>query len=247
MKKDFLHLALNQITEKVLFDEIQLKIEKGEPSYLCAVNAHMVVESKEDNKLLNAIKNATWAVADGVPVAWAFSKLNKIKQSRIAGMDITPKLIELSEEKGWTISVFGNTQENLDVFKTQIRKSYPRLKTGILISPPFRKIEKIEMDKYIGQLNACNTDILFVSLGCPKQEKWMLEHSEEISGVCFGIGNAINTFIGQERRAPIFFQRLGMEWLFRLLQNPRRLFRRYLITNTKYLYLITKEMLSFRS
>lgn len=246
MRKRFLHLSLNHIERENLFNEIQYKVEAKESSYLCAVNAHMVVESRDDEKLLRAIQNATWAVTDGAPVAWFFSYFNKVRQSRIAGMDITPRLIELSEEKGWTISVFGNTEENLRIFGNQIRKLYPKLRIGSLISPPFRNLEKVEIESYIEQLKKSRTDILFVSLGCPKQEKWMLEHSKDIKGVCLGIGNAINTFIGQERRAPSFFQKLGLEWLFRLFQNPKRLLKRYLITNTKYLYLVSRELLSFK-
>jgi N-acetylglucosaminyldiphosphoundecaprenol N-acetyl-beta-D-mannosaminyltransferase len=158
-------------------------------------------------------------------------------------MDITPQLLHLAECNQLTVSVYGNTLIILEQFKNFISINFPNIIIGSCISPPFRELTVHEQDKYIDQLTTSGTDILFVSLGCPKQEKWMLYHSHKINGVSLGIGNAINTTIGKEKRPPKFIQKMGLEWLIRLVQNPKRLFSRYLITNTQFCLLLLKLLI----
>lgn len=246
MKKDFLQLQINAIDFDDAIDEIVTNAKHNTPSYLCAVNVHMTVEAQTDQLLQSAINSATWAVTDGMPVAWAYSKMLKTHQERIAGMDITPELLNQADNYGLIISVYGNTQENLDKFKAYVSKHYPNAKIGCLISPPFKVLSETELNKNIHLLNNANSQIVFVSLGCPKQEKWMFENSKKINGVCLGIGNAINTTIGQEKRPPKLVQKIGMEWLYRLAQNPRRLFKRYFYTNTKFCAMLLKKSLKLK-
>jgi len=242
MKIRFLNVLVDHITPEDLVTEVISMANKRKPSYLCAMNAHMTVLANEDSEMAQALIDSDWVVTDGVPVAWAFSKLNNISQSRIAGMDISPKLIQLCEKDNLTISVFGNTKQNLIKFRKYVSENHPKVKIGSLISPPFRKLTIEETRTYIDEINQSGTNILLVSLGCPKQEKWMYSNSSEIRGVCLGIGNAINTIIGTEKRPPKWIQKIGMEWMFRLIQNPKRLFKRYLVTNTKFMLLVLREM-----
>jgi N-acetylglucosaminyldiphosphoundecaprenol N-acetyl-beta-D-mannosaminyltransferase len=242
-KKNLFGLDINHISKEELMKSMLSKAKSHSSAYLCAVNVHMVVESQKDQKLKQAVLNAHWAVTDGGPVKWAFSYFNKVSQPRIAGMDITPELIQLCDEKEMTISVFGNTQENLEIFQDYLKQNFKKVKVGALISPPFRKLTVEETEKYVHQINDVGTNILFVSLGCPKQEKWMLENSSKLNCICLGIGNAINTVIGSEKRPPKFIQKAGMEWFYRLVQNPKRLFARYFYTNSKFTVLVLKRVI----
>lgn len=246
MKKTLFDLHIDSISFGNTIKAVVANGIQNVPSYLCAVNVHMTVEAQTDKVLKSAVNSATWAVTDGMPVAWAYSKLLKINQKRIAGMDITPELLRQADKEGLVVSVYGNTQENLDKFKVFVSKHHPNAKIGCLISPPFKELSETELNSYIQELNNANSQIIFISLGCPKQEKWMLENSKKINGVCLGIGNAINTTIGEEKRPPKNIQNLGLEWLYRLIQNPKRLFKRYLITNSKFCWLVLKNIPLFK-
>ncbi|MDE3742226.1 WecB/TagA/CpsF family glycosyltransferase [Maribacter polysaccharolyticus] len=242
MKKKLLGLDINYISRHDLLNGLIEKATARKSSYLCAVNVHMTVESQKNIELKNAILNADWAVTDGVPVKWAFNYLNKSNQERLAGMDLTPELLKIVSNLGLVVSVYGNTAENLDMFKVSVTNTLPKLKIGCLISPPFRKLSKEETNSYIKEIKDSGTNILLVSLGCPKQEIWMSNNANYTNAVCLGIGNAINTIIGQEKRPPKLIQTIGMEWFYRLVQNPKRLFKRYLITNSKFCWLFIKNL-----
>jgi len=244
LKLNIFSLFLNTIKFDEVISEVVIKAQNKQSSYLCAVNVHMATLAQQDLVLKDAINNSTWAVSDGVPITWAMKLIKKNNQERIAGMDLTPRLLEIAESKGLVISVYGNTQKTLDNFRLHIEKNYKNLKIGAFISPPFRALTENEIKCHVAKLNAVNSQIVLVSLGCPKQEKWMFHNSKYINAVCLGIGNAINTTIGDEKRAPKFFQKIGFEWLFRLLQSPRRLFLRYLITNSKFVKICLKEFFS---
>jgi len=243
MKLSLFNLKINNISFDGLLEQIVANAIINKSSFLCAVNVHMTVEAQSDEILKKSINSATWAVTDGMPIVWSFRIFNKKGQDRVAGMDIIPSLLEKANDNELVISVYGNTQDNLDGFKDYILSKYPRIKIGALISPPFRKIVEKEKQRYIDDINKNKSQIVFVSLGCPKQEKWMLENSKNINGVCLGIGNAINTTIGNEKRPPKFIQNVGLEWFFRLIQNPKRLVSRYLKTNTKFIFLFFKKLI----
>ncbi|MGB3144279.1 MAG: WecB/TagA/CpsF family glycosyltransferase [Maribacter sp.] len=243
-KKELFGIMINQINKTDLMWDLLRYAHRRDPSYLCAVNVHMLVESKRDQLLKIAVQTSTWAVTDGVPVKWAFNYFHKTDQPRLAGMDITPELLSNADQNGLVVSVFGNTIENLDGFKSHMERVYSNIKIGALISPPFREAKPDETSSYIEAINNVKTNILFVSLGCPKQEKWMLENYSDLHCVCLGVGNAINTVIGVERRPPKIIQKMGMEWMYRLLQNPKRLFMRYIDTNSRFAFMVIKRILT---
>ncbi|TKD65090.1 WecB/TagA/CpsF family glycosyltransferase [Flavobacterium sp. ASW18X] len=246
MKKQLFGIEINQISKEGLLKGLIENAKARKSSYLCAVNVHMTVESQSNLALKNAILNAKWAVTDGVPVKWAFNMLNNAKQERLAGMDLTPELLKLAALKGLVVSVYGNTENNLKSFKDYVSEHIPGLKIGTLISPPFRILTEEETKGHLQTINDCQTNILLVSLGCPKQEIWMSKYAEQCNSVCLGIGNAINTLIGTEKRPPKFVQNIGMEWFYRLCQNPKRLFKRYFVTNTKFCSMLLASLLKSR-
>lgn len=241
MRKNYFDIPISIIEKEQLLFEVIEKGKSREGGFLCALNAHMTAESQHNLQLKEALVRADWVVTDGAPVAWAVSHFLGRKQDRIAGMDITPELLSRMEQAQMTLSVYGNTDENLDKFRSYVTEHHPGLKIGALISPPFRPLTREETQGYLEELNNSGTHILFTSLGCPKQEIWMSKHLDEFNFVAMGIGNAINTVVGTEKRAPQFLQKVGMEWFYRFIQNPKRLFKRYFMTNTHFLFLVARQ------
>jgi N-acetylglucosaminyldiphosphoundecaprenol N-acetyl-beta-D-mannosaminyltransferase len=124
-----------------------------------------------------------------------------------------------------------------------LREKYPNIIVAGTISPPFRSIEEKELEQYIISINAANPNFIFVGLGCPKQEKWMAENFNKINAVLLGVGGAFLTTAGLQKRAPYWMQKSSLEWLYRLIQEPQRLFKRYLVANSLFIYLLTKSLL----
>jgi N-acetylglucosaminyldiphosphoundecaprenol N-acetyl-beta-D-mannosaminyltransferase len=174
-------------------------------------------------------------------LTWALNRLYGIKQERVAGMDLLPDLLSLSSEHSIPIFFYGSTEEVLSQTQEYIKTYYPKIPFTGVYSPPFRPLTVDEECEVIDKINTSGARIIFVSLGCPKQEKWMASMKGRINGVMIGIGGALPVLLGVQKRAPRWMRKCGLEWLFRLLQEPKRLFKRYFYTNTKFIYLILRE------
>ena len=205
------------------------------PGYVCFANVHMTIESYRNIKFAKQVNNATLVLSDGVSLVKYINYFYGYVQERIAGMDIFPDLIRHAELNSLKIFLFGTTQKTLDEINLKIKKEFPGLEIVGLCSPPFDK--SLDDEAYIDQINNSKASLVFVALGCPKQETWMATHSHKMNAVLLGVGGAFPVYAGITRRAPVFIQNWGLEWLFRLAQEPRRLFKRYLVTNTLFIYL----------
>jgi N-acetylglucosaminyldiphosphoundecaprenol N-acetyl-beta-D-mannosaminyltransferase len=212
------------------------------PSYACLVNVHMIIEAYRGNKLAEVINNAEIATPDGMPLVCALKILHGIKQTRAAGMDLLPDLIEEAEIQGLSVYFFGSTLKVLNAVQDRINRDHPNLKVAGSYSPPFRSLTYEEEYQDVGRINNSYAEIVFVALGCPKQEMWMARNYKKINAVLVGVGAALPVYAGLQARAPLWMQRFSLEWLFRLFQEPRRLWKRYLITNLFFLYLLFKEL-----
>lgn len=210
-----------------------------ESRYVCFVNVHMVVEAYRDPDFAHQVNDASLRLADGMPLLGWLRAFSGIKQERIAGMDVLPDLIGLAGQNGLKVYFFGTTNDLLEQIRHTIRERYPNVKIAGMYSPPFG--ESLDEASYADQINASDANLVFVALGCPKQEKWMARNSGRIHAPLLGVGGAFPVFAGAARRAPRFMQRVGLEWLFRLFQEPRRLFTRYLVTNCIFLGLAFRE------
>src|ERR1035437_8431841 len=153
-------------------------------------------------------------------------------------MDVFSDLIRLAEINRIKIFFFGTTSETLDKIKNRINNEYPNVDIVGLLSPPFEK--SLDDDSYINSINNSGAGLLFVALGCPKQETWMASHSAKINATLLGVGAAFSIYAGTTKRAPLLLRNMGLEWFFRLLQEPDRLFMRYLTTNSMFIYLALK-------
>jgi N-acetylglucosaminyldiphosphoundecaprenol N-acetyl-beta-D-mannosaminyltransferase len=210
-------------------------------SYVCFANVHMTIEAYKSPSFREQLNNASLVVTDGKPLAVACHALYRKKQERIAGMDFMPAILERANIEGSTIFLYGSKPDVLEALKKKISGQYPSITIGGAISPPFRPLQPEEEQEHIRQINESGAQLVFVSLGCPKQEKWMATHYKKINAVLLGVGGAFPVTAGLQRRSPKWMQNLGLEWLHRLMAEPRRMFRRYFETNFAFLYLMGVE------
>ncbi len=204
----------------------------------------MVVEAAHDPVFAQAVNKATWATADGVPLTWALRALYGIRQERITGLDVLPDLLVEAAKNQLPVYFYGSTPEVLSRCALFCQQNHPTLPIAGMHSPPFRPLSAAEEQADIEAINASGAAMVFVSLGCPKQEKWMAAVSDRIPAVLLGIGGALPVSVGEQLRAPRWMQQGGLEWFFRLIQEPRRLLRRYIVTNTLFVGYLLRQRLS---
>jgi N-acetylglucosaminyldiphosphoundecaprenol N-acetyl-beta-D-mannosaminyltransferase len=202
----------------------------------------MVVEAFWNKSFSDKVRAASLVTPDGKPLTWALRLLHGIKQDRVAGMDVLPALLKKSEKMQLPLYIYGGTETLLFRTREYLTKHYPDLVINGFYSPPFRELTPEEETKAIDDINQSGAKLVFVVLGCPKQEQWMANMLGRIKAVMIGIGGALPVLVGLQKRAPKWMQNAGLEWLFRLLQEPRRLFRRYAVTNSIFLYLLSREL-----
>ena len=227
---------------KDLIEGIFSLSEEKKSSYVCVCNVHMLVEAQKDkdfNKLLN---NADIVTPDGGPIAKMLSWKYNIKQERVAGMDLLPAIIDECAKRKKSIYLYGSTNKVLNQITEKVNSNYPNLDLEFY-SPPFRELSRQEKNEIIDEINTFNPDFVFVALGCPKQEKWMAANQGIINSCMIGLGGAFEVYAGLRKRAPKWMYQNSLEWLYRLLLEPNRLFKRYLLTNTLFIYYICKEFL----
>lgn len=204
--------------------------------YACFTNVHMTIEAYHDKSFAEDVNNATFVFPDGMPLVKTLKWFYGIEQDRVAGMDVMPDLIRIASNNNLKLFFFGTTPELLEKIRLKIEKDFPKTDVVGLFSPPFN--EPLNNDLYIEMINSSGANLVFVALGCPKQEKWMAQNSPKINAMLLGVGGAFPVFAGVASRAPLFMQNAGLEWLYRLYQEPKRLFKRYLFTNSMYLFLV---------
>ena len=210
-------------------------------SYVCVANVHMCIEAFNAKAFATTVNGANLVTPDGMPLAKAIQLLYGVKQDRVAGMDLLPDLLSEAEQKKLGVFFYGGTQQMLDLTKNYVGVNYPLLSNQHYYSPPFRPLTPQEEDEVIHNINASGAQLVFVALGCPKQEKWMAAMKGRINACMIGIGGALPVMIGMQKRAPKWMQKLSLEWLFRLVQEPKRLFKRYFVTNTLFIWLLFLE------
>jgi N-acetylglucosaminyldiphosphoundecaprenol N-acetyl-beta-D-mannosaminyltransferase len=217
-------------------DNIFKLSNKETSSYICISNVHMNIEAYDDDKFLDIVNSANITTPDGMPIAKAIKILYGIHQDRVAGMDLTADIMKKCEQKDMSIFVYGLTDETLKIFEQKALQELPKLRLKTY-SPPFRVLSEDEKINNINMINNFNPDFVFVALGCPKQEKWMAEHKGKINSCMIGLGGALEVYAGVKSRAPKWIQNYSLEWLYRLIQDPKRLWKRYLYTNNKFIIL----------
>ena len=231
---------------KRFIDEIFYLAESKPSSYVCFANVHMTIEAYEDDAFSDVVKNADIIAPDGQPLSLFLKYLKKINQERVCGMDVFPDLLREAAERGKSIYLYGTTDDVLDKIVKKARREYPSLNICGSYSPPFRKLSEDEKAGIVDQINAAKPDLVFVALGCPKQEKWMAEHKNKINGCMLGLGQAFHVYAETAKRSPAWMQRMSLEWAYRLYLEPGRLWKRYFYTNSFFLLLTFKYFVNSR-
>ena len=222
-----LGVPFDPVTASEAVARIERMIAEGNPHYLVTANVDFLVQARKDIELHRIFLNADLVLCDGTPIVWASRLLGTPLPERVAGADLAPLLIEVAARKGYRLFFLGASTESAQEAVTRLRARYPNLFVDYY-SPPFSSLLEMEHEECRRRISAARPDLLFVALGCPKQEKWMAMHYRSMGvPVTIGVGGTIDFLAGRLRRAPVWMQRTGAEWLFRLAQEPRRLLRRY--------------------
>lgn len=217
-----------------------------ESRYVTLCNVHSVVTGLLDDDHRHDLNAADMATSDGMPVTWTLRKLGFPEQQRINGPDLMWKYCEKAEKVGHKVFFYGSTNEVLELLENNLRVTFPKLQIVGMYSPPFRELTSIEDVEVVERMNASGANVVFIGLGCPRQEHWMFEHRGKVNAVMIGVGAAFNYHAGTTKRAPMWMQNMGLEWLHRLASDPRRLWRRYLVTNTIFIFAITAQLLGIK-
>lgn len=212
--------------------------------YVCICNVHSVVSATQDPAYRQAIEQSDMATPDGAPVAWTLRKKGFESQPRVNGPDLMWALCADAQAQGVSIGLYGSRSCTLDLLTATLKTHFPALKIGYCVSPPFRTLNEAEDQAIVQEINASGVGLLFVGLGCPKQELWMAAHRGRIQAVMLGVGAAFDYHAGTISRAPKWMRSWGLEWLHRLLSEPRRLWRRYFGTNSLFIAKTARDYLT---
>ena len=216
---------------------------RGESRAVCAANAHMVVEARRDAALQTAVAAADLATADGWPVAYIMRRFGKVAQRRASGPDLTRLLFAGAVRLNIPVGFYGATEATLAALQAVALRRHPRLNIVFAHAPPFRLLTPDETTADAARINASGARLLFVGLGCPKQELWMAVNRGQIQTVMLGVGAAFDFLAGKKSRAPSWMRAIGLEWLHRLLSEPGRLWRRYLVDGAIFVRLYLSALL----
>jgi len=236
-------LDIHNVTFKESLDQISEWGLNNLSKFVCFANVHMIIEAHTEPSFREVLSKASLILADGKPVATACRWLYGNKQQRISGMDFMPAILERANILHAKIFLYGSTEAVLDKLAQRIAFVYPNVKIAGKISPPFRSLSQEERELHIHQINASGANFVLVALGCPKQEKWMAENSPYINGTLLGLGGAFPVIAGLQKRSPKWMQDFALEWFYRFLQEPKRMFRRYMYTNLHFIWLFGRELI----
>lgn len=226
----------------------------GPGRYVCAANVHMTMAAHDDPAFRAVVNGAALVVPDGQPMVWALRALRLPQQARVrVAPDLLLDLFAACAARGLKLGLYGGTPETLQAFVTYLGDDFPGLDVAYAWSPPFRPLTEAEDDAVVREVRAAGVQLLLVGIGCPKQEKWMAAHAGAagVAGACgagvaadgsgaalpcvmVGVGAAFDMLSGKTGDAPAWMRSRGLEWVYRLGQEPRRLWRRYLIQNPRF-------------
>ena len=213
---------------------------------VCIANVHMLIEGHRNAQFGRVLRGADLVTPDGMPLVWILKIMGAAQQDRVAGVDVLEGLCQSAVQHGVSIFFVGSQQSILSKMEDRLNREFPGLRIACMRPLPFRPLTLEEDEDLIHDINQSGAGIVFISLGCPKQETWMANHKGKIEAVMVGLGGAFPVYAGIHRRAPKAVRQAGLEWLYRLFQEPRRLWRRYMTTIPVFLWLIIKQLIISR-
>lgn len=212
---------------------------------VCVANVHMLMEAHTNPKFAGILREADLVTPDGMPLVWLMQLLGNRLQDRVAGMDILLSLCQGCRAQGTSLFFLGSDPETLEKMRQRLNHEFPGLEIAGMLPLPFRPLTPEEDEAVVEQINQSGAGIVLVSLGCPKQETWINQHRGQVHAVMLGLGAVFPVYAGIHKHAPIWVRRSGLEWLYRLVQEPRRLWKRYLTTIPPFVYLAAKQLTNF--
>lgn len=215
---------------------IEEHLDNWRGEYICVANVHTTVTAHDDPSYRAVQNGAVMALPDGGPLSQYSRRKGFAQAARVTGPDLMKEMLRESAQKHYRHYFYGSTQETLDILREKITRNYPGAVIAGMASPPFRPLTEEEDAAAVAAINEARPDFVWVGLGAPKQERWMAAHQGRVHALMLGVGAAFDYEAGNIRRAPRWMQRCNLEWLYRLLQDPKRLFKRYFVTNTKFLW-----------
>ena len=239
MKQKLLRLEISLLSFQTALENLVDLAVRKQPASASFCNVHMCVEAWDKPEVEEAVNGADFVFADGAPVAKAVSWLSGQMQERIAGMDVIAPLLKAFDAKGLRLFVLGGSEHTQAVLRQRWPLEYP----GLVVegySPPFRPWSETDYLDMQNRILDFDPHAVFVILGCPKQELWMHRMRSRVPRLLLALGGALPTVLGLQKRAPAWMQKLMLEWVYRLIQEPGRLWRRYLYTNLKFVWLFSR-------
>jgi N-acetylglucosaminyldiphosphoundecaprenol N-acetyl-beta-D-mannosaminyltransferase len=244
---NILGVGINAITMSQALTEISTWVDHHSPHYVAVCTVHTVMECQRSSLVRQAINEAGLATPDGMPLVWLGKWLSRLEVNRVYGPDLMLALCELSVKRGYTHYFYGGAAGVAEQLARRLQQRFPGLNIVGACSPPFRTQMSKEEPELLRQINQARPDIIWVGLGTPKQDLWMATHRPLLSApVLIGIGAAFDFHTGRVPQAPPWMQHNGLEWLFRLWQEPHRLWYRYLVYNPLFILLILAQTLKLK-
>lgn len=222
-------------------------IEDGKNGYIVAANVHVVMMGYWHSSYQTILNHALLVTPDGMPLVMGLRLLGIKEQKRVYGPDLMLAWCERAAQQKIPIFLYGGTSEMLERLETNLIQKFPELQIVGSISPPFRPLTEAEESQYCQEIVESGAKVVFVGLGCPKQEQWMAKVSPRLPCIMIGVGAAFSFHSGMVSQAPRWMMKWGLEWLYRLITEPRRLWKRYFINNPCFLFLFALQLLSASS
>ncbi len=219
------------------------RARRGQGGMVCVATVHMVMECHADPELRRVVNAAEVVTPDGVPLVWGLRRLGLPGARRVYGPQLTDTICRQAAAEGVPVGFYGGAPEVLGALVPRLAARHPGLRVAFHSSPPFRPLSAEEDEHVVAAIRESGVQVLFVGLGCPKQERWMAAHRDAVDCVMLGVGAAFDFLAGAKPQAPRWMQAAGLEWLFRLGCEPRRLWRRYLLLNPRFVWRFGLQLL----
>jgi len=220
---------------------------RGESRYVCVATVCQVMESWDSCLIRAAMNGSDLSTPDGMPLVWGLRLLGLANQARVYGPHLTPRLLAEAEREGIPVGFYGASHSTRNTLMDRLRRDYPKLSIVYSWSPPFRLLSAEEDREVVESINSSGARILFLGLSSPQQDLWMADHRDRVQSVMIGVGAAFDFLAGTKPQAPGWMMNAGLEWLFRLMTEPRRLWRRYLRNNPRFIYRFGRQLLGQRT
>lgn len=234
-------VGISAVNAQSALDYLFENFENARGKYICAANVHTTVTAHEDENYKKVQNESFLTLPDGKPLSVVGRKRGENKMERVTGPDFMETILEKTEKEDYRHYFYGNTQKNLNAFVLYIKKNYPNLKIAGYEPSIFRPLSATEENELIERIYDSNADFVWVALGAPRQEIFCNKISKRTKAVWIAVGGAFNVISGVIPRAPQWLQDFGLEWFYRWLKEPKRLFKRYFVTNTKFIWYLIKD------